>query len=239
MSLDPLEFHLDHRKADLSFRHHISPNKARPLVFDRWWARELGEARLLESLYMVSVGIRPSSMFHPLSEREVLVFREAAKELGLGMAVRKAGVKVLKVFVYGGEKKDMAGELPDVYENMGGKEFIIAQIGYAGMAAQFLEYPQCCTERFIRHLMNATDQDREAMEMLRRDPPPFAHAYFAERFVPCEPGCERAAEMGKAMERKLEQKDGSLARKYRALKEEHLADVRQGKILREKERDLE
>jgi len=229
--LDILQIAVDHRKADLPFRGTVTPVKE--TVFSG--AHDgLGRARLLEDIFMVSAGIRKAALMHPFSEVEVLWYHELASELGLGMAVRKAGSRVLKVYVSGMEKENIIRRIPDLDESMGTREFIIAQIALANLTGEVLGYPQCCVSSFVRHLMDATDQDEGAMEALKVHPAPDPRAYFVDRFVPCRPDCPGAVKEGKRLDQELQRVAPELLPEYREVRKGHMEDVRSGAIVREK-----
>ncbi|MBN1389600.1 MAG: DUF483 domain-containing protein [Candidatus Thermoplasmatota archaeon] len=236
--LDPLEFQLDHHIADLNPRKRRDPGNAKEFIFSREVKGRLSSSRKLENLYLVAIGIRPSSMFHPESIEEMLLVHEVAQKLGMGVVIRKCGTLVYKVFLFGREKEEMALRIPDLYENMGYREFIVAQITMANLTGQFLEFPSCCVESFVKHLMEGTDQDLAAHEELRRERGPDPRAYFVERFVPCSVKCPRAIEEGGRIRDRLKTMDRELAELYLKLQIGHMEDVRLGRILREKtERD--
>lgn len=228
----------DHRSADLPYRRINSLKTIKKRLYSGPWVKDLSGSRIIENLYMVAAGIRPASMFHPLDEREIMNVHLAAERTGVGMVVRKAGRRVHKVFLFGPSRKDMAATIPDVDESMGEREFILAQITLANFTGAFLDFPKCCVDSFVRHLMNATDQDAEALNQLNAVPDPDSRAYFVERFVPCSPGCEYALAEGERIEEELSEKDPELLRDYLFLREEHMEDVRSGRIIDEKrERD--
>lgn len=210
--------------------------KAERIVFKKPRKVPLGMGRLLENLYLVAVGIRPSSMFHPESIEEIVQVHEIAEELGLGMVVRKCGKQVYKVFLFSEEKKDLAVKIPDLYESMGFNEFILAQITIANLTGVFLDLPECCRKSFVGHLMEGSDQDLEAHEKLRQDRSPDPRAYFVERFVPCDPHCNAAIAEGERIQRELHLMDRELEKRYLQLRREHMEDVKRGSILKEKNR---
>ena len=235
--LDPLSFHLDHRKADMPPNSNVDNSNIRSELWSGEWAGELSSSRMLENIYLVAMGIRRASFFHPLDEREVLLVRRAAESVGVGMAVRKAGVRVLKVYLYG-EGGEAVTKVPDVDESLGRMEFITAQIALANMTGQLMEYPPCCVSSFVGHLMNGTDQDERATSALRSISNPSPEAYFLERFVPCLPDCNKAKEIGRQLGSLLTGISPDLGDMYRSLKLEHMEEVRSGRILSEKrERD--
>jgi len=238
MMLDPLDFQMNHHMADLRAGYVVSPSKAEKVLFDKGAGKGLSRSRKLENLYLVAVGIRPSSMFHPGSIDEMLLVHEIARELGVGMVIRKCGTLVYKVFLFGKEKEKLAFRIPDMYEKMGFQEFIVAQITIANLTGKFLEYPSCCVESFVRHLMQGTDQDLEAHDTLRQDKMPDPRAYFVERFVPCTVHCTRAIAEGAHIEDRLNSMSKELVDLYMKLRFRHMEDVRLGRIVREKrERD--
>lgn len=232
--LDPLKFQMDHHIADLKPDGSCEPIKASRTIFGKGRGRKLSDSRKLENLYLVSVGIRPSSMFHPESIEEMLIVHDIAEKLGLGMVVRKCGALVYKVFLFGRAKEELAFRIPDLYETMGFREFIIAQITIANLTGKFLEYPKCCVDSFIDHLMQAIDQDQEAHDQLRQDRHPDHSAFFAERFVPCSVRCRYAVAEGERILGGLRQLAPDLAELYLKLRKEHMEDVRSGRILSEK-----
>ncbi len=237
--LDPLSFHLDHRKADIYPNYIIEIDDIRNVLWSGEWADKLSSSRLLENIYLVAVGLRRASFFHPVDEREVLLVRRAAESVGVGMAVRKAGARVLKVYLYG-EGGEAVTKVPDVDESLGRMEFITAQIALANMTGQLMEYPSCCVSSFVDHLMKGTDQDEKATSALRAISNPSPDAYFLERFVPCSPNCGKATEMGRQLEILLKGISPDLGNLYRSLKLEHMEEVRSGRIVREKrERDAQ
>lgn len=232
--IDPLDFQIDHSMADLRPSGPMSPLRSKRIISDEHRKHRLSDTRLLENLFMVSTGIRSTSMFHPESIEEILQVHEIAGELGIGMVVRKCGIQVYKVFIFSRQKEDLAYKIPDLYESMGFNEFILAQITMANLTGDFLDFPQCCRESFIGHLMEGTDQDQEAHEKLRQDRSPDPRAYFVERFVPCDPHCENAVAEGSRLEKRLHIIDGELGEKYMKLRIQHMNDVRNGVIIKEK-----
>lgn len=232
--MDEWEIMMDHRSADLEPR----PIKERDVIKERLftgpWMKVLSKTRIMENLYFVAIGIRESSMFHPEDINEIVHTRMAAGSVGLGMKVRKAGKRVHKVFIYSDPKKKMAELIPDSDESMGEREFIIAQITMANFSGAFLEFPKCCIDSFVTHLMNATDQDAQATEALLSYPDPDPRAYFYERFIPCEPGCRNALAMGERIEQLVAEEDPDILLDYLELREEHMEEVRSGAIVREK-----
>lgn len=224
----------DHRSADLPLDLIGSEDEIKKRLFSGPWASDLSPSRLLENLYMVACGIRPSSLFHPIDENEIFLVYLAAKSIGLGMVVRKAGKRVHKVFLFGPKRSEMAGTIPDMDESMGEREFILGQITMANFTGAFLDFPKCCVDSFVRHLMNATDQDMEALKQINMLDHPDSRAYFVERFVPCSPECKPALEEGERIERELGELDPDLLREYLFLREEHMEDVRSGRIIDEK-----
>ena len=232
--LDRIVFNLDHRQGDLRAGKPPPPKKVKEILWGGEYPSKLSEARILENLFLVATGIRNSSMFHPIDEKEILRVNEAAEKIGIGMVVRKAGKRVHKVFLFNGKKEKMAERIPDVYEDMGFRDFIVAQIAIARMTGHFLDYSRCCVESFITHLMDATDQDLAAQEALKGEEDPDPNAYFLERFVPCTPRCERAVEEGRRISDELEKMDPDLAKTYKGLQEDHMKDVLNGVILDEK-----
>lgn len=232
--LDPLKFQLDHHIADLEPKAKLSPRKAKEIVFDAALKGKISSSRKLENLFLVATGIRLSSMFHPESIEEILIVHELAGKMGLGMVVRKCGTLVFKVFIFGREKKSLASRIPDLYETMGFQEFIIAQITMANLTGQFLDFPSCCVESFIGHLMQGTDQDLEAHEELRQERRPDPRAYFMERFVPCTVKCKRAIAEGGRVIDILDRMDPEIHELYMKLQLRHMEDIRLGRILKEK-----
>jgi hypothetical protein len=238
MMLDPLKFQMDHHMADLRPKGDVTPSRVEKVIFDKGAGKGLSRARKLENLYLVAVGIRSSSMFHPESIEEMLRVHGVASALGLGMVIRKCGTLVYKTFLFNEEKQDLAFKVPDLYEKMGFQEFIVAQITIANLTGKFLDYPSCCVESFVKHLMQGTDQDLEAHEALRQDKMPDPRAYFVERFVPCNVHCNRAIAEGAHIEDRLKDLSGDLSDLYVKLRFRHMEDVRLGRIVREKrERD--
>ncbi len=237
--IDALDVMMDHRIADLEPRKLTTAGKAKEIVWRKPWSEGLEPHFLLEGLYMVASGIRPSSFHHPSSEREIALLNGVAYELGLGMRVRLAGKKVYKVWLAGPKTFDIVRTLPDITEDMGHKEFVTAQIGLANMTGRFLGYPECCVRSFVEHLMAGTDQDLEAMEALKKVKDPDPSAYFVERFVPCRPDCPDAIVEGKRIEGALSKQAPDLLPDYLRLRDEHMEEVRSGAIVREKKaRDL-
>jgi len=236
--LDPLKFQLDHHIADLRPGKRPAPSEAKEMIFDVGMKGRLSSSRKLENLYLVAAGVRPSSMFHPDSIEEMLTVHELAEKLGLGMVIRKCGTLVYKVFIFTREKSDLALRIPDLYESMGFQEFIVAQITIANLTGHFLDFPSCCVEDFVKHLMQGTDQDLEAHEELRQERSPDPSAYFVERFVPCSVKCPRAIAQGGRIQDRLKVLDPELADLYMKLQFRHMEDVRLGRIVKEKaERD--
>jgi hypothetical protein len=233
--LEPLSFYMDHRKADLPAGDPPPLNELSQALFD---PKKDGVplSWRIENVLMVAAGIRGSSMFHPRSERDVLAIRELARACGVGMAVRRAGKRVLKVFLFGELKEEFASSIPDIDESMGDMEFIAAQIGLANMTGHFLDFPQCCTASFVQHLMDCADQDEEAMRMLRAETDPDSRAYFVERFVPCSPRCPAAIAEGRRIEEALRERAPGILQIYGKLRMEHMDDVREGRIIAEKRR---
>jgi hypothetical protein len=127
-------------------------------------------------------------------------------------------------------------EIPDLYESMGFEPFIIGQIAIARMSGTILDFPGCCVESFVHHLMQGTDQDQAATEALGAEPHPDPDAYFIERFVPCRPGCLKAASMGRKITADLEKIDPNMAEIHIKLKREHMEEIRCGSILKEKQK---
>ncbi len=232
--MDRLAFIIDHRKADLPPKGPLPAQMAREIVWSRPMSGELTPSRLIEDLFMVAAGLRPSSMFHPKGEPEVMAVHDIAMRAGIGMAVRLAGSRVHKVFLFGQEREPFARKLPDITEDMGREPFIIAQIALANMTGQFLGFPSCCVDSFVKHLMAGTDQDQEAMEALRGHGAPDPRAYFVDRFVPCRPDCPEAITEGERIEGALSKKTPDLLVEYRRLRDEHVEEVRSGAIVREK-----
>ena len=231
--MEPIEFYMDHRKADLPAWDPIDVWEMERALISGYKGK-VSLPRRLENLFMVGAGIRGSSMFHPRDEREVLAVRDLAERIGIGMIVRMAGNKVHKVFLFGREKQGSAMSIPDIDESMGDKEFIIAQIGIANFTGHFLEFPDCCRERFVRHLMACTDQDEEAMRMLIAEKDPDPRAYFVERFVPCSPRCPNAISEGRRIEEEIEEKAPRVLPLNRGLRLDHMEEIRSGRILEEK-----
>ena len=232
--LDPLKFQLDHHLADLHPKDNLSPTKIKEIVFDAALKGKISSSRKLENLFLVSSKIRSSSMFHPVSIEEMLLVHDLAKELGLGMVVRKCGTMVYKVFIFNEDKERIASRIPDLYESMGFQEFIVAQITIANLTGQFLDFPSCCVESFIGHLMGGTDQDLEAHEELRQERSPDPRAFFVERFVPCTVKCKRAIAEGARIIDTLDEMDPEIHELYMKLQLRHMEDVRLGRILKEK-----
>ncbi|MCU0799631.1 MAG: DUF483 domain-containing protein [Candidatus Thermoplasmatota archaeon] len=232
--IDALDVMMDHRIADLEPRKHLTAGKAKEIVWKGNWSEGLEPHILLEGLYMVASGIRPSSFHHPSSEREIVLLNGAAKELGLGMRVRLAGKKVYKVWLSGTDAFGMVWTLPDITEDMGPKEFVTAQITMANMTGKFLGYPECCVRSFVEHLMAGTDQDLEAKEALNKFEDPDPRAYFVERFVPCRPDCPEAIREGECIERALSKQAPDMLPDYLRLRDEHMEEVRSGAIIKEK-----
>jgi len=232
--LDPLKFQVDHHLADLRPGGRIGPVKAKEIIFDLEMKGKLSSSRKLENLYLVATGIRSSSMFHPDSIEEMLRVHDLSKRLGLGMVIRKCGTLVYKAFLFSKEKEDLAFRIPDLYESMGFREFIVAQITIANLTGQFLDFPKCCVGSFVSHLMQGTDQDLFAHEELRQERSPDPRAYFVERFVPCTVKCTRAIAQGGMIRDRLDVMDQDLADLYMKLQLRHMEDVRLGRILKEK-----
>lgn len=225
---------LDHRSADLSCPDDPPSDGVLETVCIRGYMGSLSLARRLENVFMVGAMIRKGSMFHPVNEREILAVRDLAIEAGIGMAVRKAGRQVHKVFLFGPEKEAMAVKIPDIDESMGDREFIVAQIAIANMAGAFLDFPRCCRKSFVEHLMACTDQDAEATRQLREYGDPDPRAYFVERFVPCRPDCTEAIREGRRIEEALKGISPCLLELYEGLRRDHVEEVRSGRILDEK-----
>jgi hypothetical protein len=225
---------MDHHIADLRPAGRRSVKAVKEIVFDPDMKGKLSSSRKLENLFLVATGIRPSSMFHPISIEEMLIVYDLANQLGLGMVIRKCGTLVYKVFVFNEEKERLALKIPDLYETMGFQEFIVAQITIANLTGQFLDLPSCCVESFIGHLMQGTDQDLEAHEELRQERRPDPRAYFVERFVPCNVKCKRAIAEGARIIDTLERMDPEVHELYMKLQLRHMEDVRLGRILKEK-----
>ncbi|MFW3145556.1 MAG: hypothetical protein ACMUIE_01945 [Thermoplasmatota archaeon] len=234
--LDNLKFQLDHHVADLVPKGGMEAEKAWKVVNNASFSKELSFSRRLENLYFISAGIRNSSMFHPLSIEEILQVRELAGRLGVGFVARKCGTIIFKVFLFDRSKRELASRIPDVYESMGFREFIVAQITIANLTGEFLDYPECCRKWFLDHLMEGTDQDLEAHEALRKERRPDPRAYYLERFVPCSPRCGNAIRMGRRIEEELGRIDPGLLKEYEILRLDHMRDVRNGVILQEKRR---
>jgi len=238
--IDALDVMMDHRIADLEPRKLTTAGKAKEIVWRKPWSEGLEPHFLLEGLYMVASGIRPSSFHHPSSEREIALLNGVAYELGLGMRVRLAGKKVYKVWLSGPMTFDIVRTLPDITEDMGHKEFVTAQIGLANMTGKFLGYPECCVRSFVEHLMAGTDQDLEAMEALKKVKDPDPRAYFVERFVPCSPVCSAAIGEGLRIEGELNAKAPGTLPLYEKLRLDHMEEVRSGRIIAEKkQRDID
>mgnify|MGYP006285753157 FL=1 len=227
---------MDHRNADLDPGTKPPVDSWKQILWNGDWSDELSDARILENLFLVGAGIRHSSMFHPMDEDEVLKVRDAAEKIGSGMIVRKAGRRVLKVFIFDDKKREMAESIPDIYEDMGFRDFIIGQITIARMTGYFLDFPPCCVESFVNHLNNATDQDLFATKALREESDPDPDAYFMERFVPCSPRCENAIREGRRITWELNRVDPGLVELYGDLKRDHMKDVADGVILEEKKK---
>lgn len=232
--LDPLKFQMDHHIADLRPTGRRSVKRVKEVVFDSELKGKLTSSRKLENLFLVAAGIRASSMFHPVSIEEMLIVHDLAKQLGLGMVIRKCGTLVYKVFIFGEGKERLASRIPDLYESMGFQEFIVAQITIANLTGQFLDFPSCCVDSFIGHLMKGTDQDLEAHEELRQERRPDPRAYFVERFVPCTVKCKRAIAEGARIIDTLERMDPEVHELYMKLQLRHMEDVRLGRIMKEK-----
>ncbi len=232
--LDVIRLIMDHRSADLDPRKYPDAGTARKMAFNGPWSEELPAHLLLEGLFMVATGVRPSSFYHPSSEREIALLNGAARELGLGMRVRLAGSKVHKVWLSGPRNFGLIETLPDITEDIGPREFIAAQIGLANMTGKFLGYPECCVRSFVEHLLAGTDQDLEAMESFKGHPEPDPRAYFVERFVPCRPDCPEAIKEGDRIEQELGRLAPALLPMYRTLRTGHIEEVRSGAVIREK-----
>ncbi|MGA1821144.1 MAG: DUF483 domain-containing protein [Thermoplasmatota archaeon] len=232
--LDYLRFQMDHHTADLKPSERPARDEAGEIVLDAVRRGRLSESRAVENLYMVAVGIRDASMFHPVDIDEILIVHDLAQKLKLGMVVRKCGNLVHKVFLFANE--DRMPDIPDIYENVGFENFIIAQIAIARMSGEILDFPECCMKSFVGHLMQGTDQDRAATEALRKEPDPDPDAYFVERFVPCRPRCDRAISIGRKITSDLYRTDPQIASIYQKLKREHMKEVRIGSIVEEKQR---
>lgn len=234
------ESSIDHRSADLKPGKVPEPDEVKRILFSGPWIESLSRSRIIENLYLVAAGIRPASMFHPANIEEMVNVNMAARSIGLGLVARKAGERVFKMFIFSKERAEMAAMIPDIDESMGEKEFIVAQITLANFTGAFLGFPKCCVDDFVGHLMRATDQDLVAMERLKAFTDADATAYFVERFVPCSPDCSRALEEGERIEDELSDTDPELLLEYLKLREDHLRDVREGRIVEEKkERDLQ
>ncbi len=233
--VDEWKFQMDHRSADLKVGSPPEPDEVKRRLFFGPWSKNLSRSRILENLYMVAVGIRPASMFHPLHIREMVEVRRAAESVSLGMVSRKAGTKVFKMLIFSSGRSEMAGSVPDLDESMGHREFIIAQITMANFTGAFLSFPKCCVDSFVGHLMSATDQDAQAMKDLWNTEDPDPAAYFVERFVPCTPLCENAIREGNRIEAELSEMDPDLLLEYLHLREDHMEEVREGRIVEEKD----
>lgn len=230
--LDQLRFQMDHHTADLEPGKILPAKKAGKLVMDAVSGGRISMSRAVENLFLVAAGIRGTSMFHPVDVEEILIVHELAEKLGLGMVVRKCGTLVYKVFIF--DSRERIIEIPDIYESMGFRKFIIGQIAIARMSGSILDFPECCVESFVNHLMQGTDQDLAATEALRIEPDPDPDAYFVERFVPCTPGCRKAASIGRKITEDLRRNNPELAGIYGKLKREHLEEIRSGSIVEEK-----
>jgi hypothetical protein len=237
--LEPLEFYMDHRKADLPAGKSPPVSELKAIFTDRQRS-DIPLSWRIENVFMVAAGIRRSSMFHPRTEKDVLEVRELARAYGVGYAVRRAGIRVLKVFLFGKEREEKARSIPDIDESMGEREFIAAQIAIANMTGQFLDFPRCCTDSFVKHLMQCTDQDEHAMVMLQGSKESSPRAYFVERFIPCSPVCSAAIEEGLRIEGELNAKAPGILPLYEKLRMDHMEEVRSGRIIAEKkQRDID
>ena len=232
--VDEWEFRMDHRSADLKPMSPLGPDEVKRRLFSGPRSKNLSRSRLLENLYMVAVGIRPASMFHPLDIQEMVDVRRAAESVSLGTVARKAGTKVFKMLIFSSDRAEMAISAPDLDESMGRREFIIAQITMANFTGAFLSFPKCCIDSFIGHLMSTTDQDAHAMKDLWKTKDPDPAAYFVERFVPCTPLCENAIREGNRIEAELSEMDPDLLLEYLHLRDDHMEEVREGRIVEEK-----
>jgi Protein of unknown function (DUF483) len=232
--LDPLKFQMDHHLADLRPKGKLSAQKAKEIAFDSTLKGLITSSRKLENLFLVASGIRNSSMFHPADIEEILLVHDLAGKMGLGMVVRKCGTMVYKVFIFNQDKESLAFRIPDLFESMGFQEFIVAQITIANLTGRFLDFPQCCVDSFIGHLMQGTDQDMEAHEELRQERRPDHRAYFVERFVPCTVKCKRAIAEGARIIDILENMDPEIHELYMQLQLRHMEDIRLGRIIKEK-----
>ena len=88
--------------------------------------------------------------------------------------------------------------------------------------AEILGFPVCCIERYIfdRNSGVLSPEVRASYQIAHSDRPEDVdiHAYFTKDFFPCQPDCEEAAAMGRAIHEALSQVDPDLAGKY----QEHL-----------------
>ncbi|HHT85146.1 MAG: hypothetical protein ACOX34_07305 [Bacillota bacterium] len=89
-------------------------------------------------------------------------------------------------------------------------------------AGEILGFPVCCIERYIfdRNSGVLSPEVRASYQIAHSDRPEDVdiHAYFTKDFFPCQPDCEEAAAMGRAIHEALSQVDPDLAGKY----QEHL-----------------
>lgn len=115
---------------------------------------------------------------------------------------------------------------------------------YLKKLGRILGFPICCIERyaFDRESAVLTPEQRASNQLadLERPDERNAYAYFTKDFFPCQPDCESAADMGKAMYEKLLALDAEVAEKYRRHLEDNIALVRQyPEIIRRKIESLE
>jgi hypothetical protein len=115
---------------------------------------------------------------------------------------------------------------------------------YLKKLGRILGFPICCIERytFDRESAVLTPEQRAANQLsdLEGSEEYDLYAYFTKDFFPCQPDCETARDLGKAMYDRLLEIDPEIAERYAKHLENNVALVRQyPEIIRQKIEALE
>jgi hypothetical protein len=107
-----------------------------------------------------------------------------------------------------------------------------------------LGYPACCIDRYIfdRSSGILSPEVRAANQIIHAESPEEVDkfAYFTKDFFPCQPDCERAAEIGRNMYERVKRLDADLGELYLEYLSDNVNLIRQyPEIIEEKARRLE
>ncbi len=95
-------------------------------------------------------------------------------------------------------------------------------------SGKILGYPSCCVQRYIADVEGAIGAEVRASQQLVELSPEFeAWAYFASAFVPCEPGCEAAAAIGRRAHAALAKLGEGWASAYRQVLRDNMRLMRE------------